>query len=165
MSSYLFITILCAKCLLSISPSCVFHYLQRKETLPIISGHHSLVRFPFGLKLDIGNKEMILIPNESDELYHCKNPRSDFLLENCFEVKNGRKLLIVEGCNIDRKVHSFEEIVLLGKYRRDRCSDCKSKTTCKLPFIKLNPFQAEFRKSFKPIPGAKCKTLSSLYTH
>jgi len=62
-----------------------------------------LVRFPFGLKLDVGNKEMILIPSKSEELYHCKAPRSDLLLENCFEVKNGRKLLIVEGCNIDWK--------------------------------------------------------------
>jgi hypothetical protein len=74
-----------------------------------------LVRFPFGLKLDVGNKEMILIPNKSEKLYHCKTPRSDLFLENCFEVKNGQQLLIVEGCNIDQKVHSFEELRLLGK--------------------------------------------------
>ncbi len=29
------------------------------------------------------------------------------------------------------------------------CTDCKSKTTCQLSFIKLNPFQVEFRSRCK----------------
>ena len=76
-----------------------------------------MVRFPFGLKIDLGNKELVLIPNESDELFHCTTLKSaDLLLENCFAVKNGEKLLNVDGCNIERKVHTFEELVLLGRW-------------------------------------------------
>jgi hypothetical protein len=31
-------------------------------------------------------------------------------------VENGEKLLNVEGCNIEWKVHTFEELVMLGKW-------------------------------------------------
>ncbi len=47
--------------------------------------------------------------------------------------------------------HFFHTNVILAVFL-DTCSDCKSKTTCKLSFIKLNPFQVEFR--------SRCKTLS-----
>ncbi len=71
-----------------------------------------MIRFPYGLKLDIGNKEMILIPNEDEMIYHCSKLRSDLILEHCFEVKNQPKLLKVEGCNIE-----ITEQVQLGEYQ------------------------------------------------
>jgi hypothetical protein len=74
------------------------------------------VQYPFGLKIDVGDAEMIIISNELDKLYRCTIPRSELFLENCFEVKNSEKLLKVDGCNIDIKIYNFEEHSQLSKY-------------------------------------------------
>jgi len=54
-------------------------------------------------------------PLPLDKLYHCTTRRSDVLLEDCFEVKYGAKLLNVAGCNIDLNNYNFKELSPLGK--------------------------------------------------
>jgi hypothetical protein len=83
----------------------------------IIPGQYSLVRFPFGFKLDLGNNEMILVPYEDEVMYYCSKLRSNFLLDNCFEVKKSQTLFSVEGCNIVVMNNAIKEQVFLGEYQ------------------------------------------------
>jgi len=60
---------------------------------------------------------MILVPYEDEVMYYCSKLKSNFLLDNCFEVKKSQILLSVEGCNIDVMINAIEEQVLLGEYQ------------------------------------------------
>ena len=94
----------------------IFLHINKKKLDFIISGvHYSLVRFLFGLKLDLGNNEMIIIPTKGEAMFFCSKLRSNLLLGNCFDVKNGQKLLNVEGCNIEIMIRNIDKQHLSGE--------------------------------------------------
>ncbi len=60
---------------------------------------------------------MILVPYEDEVMYYCSKLRSNFLLDNCFEVKKSQTLFSVEGCNVVVMINAIVEQVLLGEYQ------------------------------------------------
>ena len=70
---------------------------------PVFSGYQSLVRYPFGIHLNLDNKKCIVIPEDFEGLYHCSIGRSGSILDDCYEIPNPGDVLTVSGCTINTK--------------------------------------------------------------